>query len=69
MLEPAAIIYIELPIELTIPCPTVFELNSDQLVQPLDITCEPGNKFLINAPFYEEYKYVAGEHGLLVVTF
>jgi hypothetical protein len=30
-----SIIYIEIPSDLTIPCPTQFELNSGQLVQPL----------------------------------
>ena len=69
-LEVDAIIYIKMSTDLTIPCPTEFELNSDQLVQPLDISCDLDNNiFLINVPFYEAYTYLEGEHGYLVVTF
>ena len=37
MLELESIIYIELPVYLTIPCPTEFEKNSEQFVPRLDI--------------------------------
>jgi hypothetical protein len=70
-LETSAIIYIEISIDLKIPCPTEYELNSDQLVQPMNMVCETTstNTFTINTPFYEDYKYLEGEHGWLIVAF